>query len=137
MRITRTCGVPEASPRLIRQCHGLLNHLLLGDQIWMARFEGNGQKTPPLNTVLLDEFADLRRARMDEGARIEAFFANLSDGFLNRQFRYINNQGRDYVEEAPVAISHFFNHHRGQVHIMFSQTPVAPPSLDLHRIINP
>jgi uncharacterized damage-inducible protein DinB len=39
-----------------------------------------------------------------------------------------------------VACSHLFNHqthHRGQVHTMLSQTTVAPPSLDLHRILNP
>jgi len=44
------------------------------------------------------------------------------------------------VETAHVACSHLFNHqthHRGQVHVMMSQTSVAPPSLDLHRIINP
>jgi uncharacterized damage-inducible protein DinB len=37
-------------------------------------------------------------------------------------------------------VLHFFNHqthHRGQVHVMLSQTPVKPPSLDLHRILNP
>jgi uncharacterized damage-inducible protein DinB len=54
--------------------HGLLNHLLLGDQIWMARFEGNGHETPHLNIVLFDEFSELRSARMQEDARIEEFF---------------------------------------------------------------
>jgi len=57
--------------------HGLLNHILLGDQIWMARFEGSGHSTPRLNTVLAEDFADLRRARMEEDARIEAFFSAL------------------------------------------------------------
>jgi len=39
-----------------------------------------------------------------------------------------------------MAVLHFFNHqthHRGQVHVMLSQTDVKPPSLDLYRIINP
>ncbi len=43
------------------------------------------------------------------------------------------------VEQAAVAAAHLFNHqthHRGQVHVMLSQTAVAPPSLDLHRIVN-
>jgi uncharacterized damage-inducible protein DinB len=53
--------------------HGLLNHLLLGDQIWMARFEGNGYATPPLNTVLFEDFSDLRFARVVEDVRIEKF----------------------------------------------------------------
>jgi uncharacterized damage-inducible protein DinB len=45
--------------------HGLLNHLLLGDRIWMARFEGKGRETPPLNAVLFDEFSALRTARVE------------------------------------------------------------------------
>ena len=58
----------------------------------------------------------------------------------SRSFAYTNNQGKDYVETAHVACTHLFNHqthHRGHVHVMLSQTAVAPPSLDLHRIVNP
>jgi uncharacterized damage-inducible protein DinB len=120
--------------------HALLNHILLGDRIWMSRFEGGGQTTPPLNTVLYENFLELHDARVAEDARIESFFGNLPKDFARQSFAYINNQGKSYVESAPVAFSHFFNHqthHRGQVHVMLSQTPVAPPSLDLHRIINP
>jgi uncharacterized damage-inducible protein DinB len=120
--------------------HGLLNHMLLGDRIWMSRFEGGVQTTPPLNAILCEVFSELRKARIAEDVRIESFFANLRSEFAVQLFAYINNQGRSYVETAPVAFSHFFNHqthHRGQVHVMLSQTPVAPPSLDLHRIVNP
>src|SRR5215208_4758259 len=54
--------------------HALLNHLLLGDRIWTSRFEGGGQTTPALNTVLYDEFAALRTARAEQDERIESFF---------------------------------------------------------------
>ena len=120
--------------------HALLNHILLGDRIWMSRFEGAGRVTPPLNTVMFEDFSELRTARVEQDVHIESFFGSLSDDFSGQSFAYTNNQGKDYVESAPVAFSHFFNHqthHRGQVHVMLSQTPVAPPSLDLHRIINP
>ena len=120
--------------------HGLLNHILLGDTIWLARFEGGGATTPALNSVLFDEFPALRAARAAHDARIEAFFAALPDEALSRSFPYVNNQGKNYVESAAVAFSHFFNHqthHRGQITVMLSQTTVPPPSLDLHRIVNP
>ena len=120
--------------------HGLLNHLLLGDQIWMARFEGDGRPTPSLATILFDSFPALRSAREKQDAQIESFFGGLDASFLDRVFCYTNNQNREYAETAPVAVGHFFNHqthHRGQVHVMLSQTPVKPPSLDLHRILNP
>jgi uncharacterized damage-inducible protein DinB len=120
--------------------HALLNHILLGDTIWLARFEGGGATTPALNSVLYNEFPALRAARAAHDARIETFFGTLADDALSRTFPYVNNQGKNYVESAPVAFSHFFNHqthHRGQITVMLSQTPVKPPSLDLHRIVNP
>ncbi len=120
--------------------HALLNHLLLGDRIWMSRFEGGGDRTPPLDTILYEDLAELRRARVQEDRRIETFFANADEEFLSRSFAYVNNRGASYVESAPIAVGHFFNHqthHRGQIHAMLSQTKVAPPSLDMHRILNP
>ena len=120
--------------------HGLLNHILLGDRRWMGLFESGERLTPPLNQILYDDFPELRSARVREDLRIEAFFAALDAAFWNRSFAYTNNQGKDYLETAHVACSHLFNHqthHRGQVHVMLSQTPVPPPSLDLHRIVNP
>jgi uncharacterized damage-inducible protein DinB len=120
--------------------HALLNHILLGDRRWLGLFESGERVTPPLNQILCDDFSALRSAREREDARMESFFAGLDDAFFNRSFAYTNNQGKDYVETAHVACSHLFNHqthHRGQVHVMLSQTRVAPPSLDLHRIVNP
>jgi uncharacterized damage-inducible protein DinB len=120
--------------------HGLLNHILLGDRRWLGLFENGNRATPPLSQILYDEFSALRSAREREDVRMESFFAGLDDAFFNQSFAYTNNQGNDYVETAHVACTHLFNHqthHRGQVHVMLSQTLVAPPSLDLHRIVNP
>jgi uncharacterized damage-inducible protein DinB len=120
--------------------HRLLNHMLLGDRIWMSRFAGGGNTTPPLNSIQCETFAELRSARTEQDASIEAFFEKVDSDFLHRSMPYINSQGKSYVETVPVAVLHFFNHqthHRGQVHVMLSQTPVKPPSLDMHRILNP
>lgn len=120
--------------------HALLNHVLLGDRRWLELFESGERATPRLNQILYDDFSDLRRARTREDARIEMFFSQLDPIFWTRTFSYTNNQGRDYIETAHVACTHLFNHqthHRGQVHVMLSQTSVQPPALDLHRIVNP
>ena len=79
-------------------------------------------------------------ARSEQDAAIESFFANVDDGFLGRALRYTNSLGKDCTNSAPHAVLHFFNHqthHRGQVHVMLSQTDVPPPALDMHRILNP
>jgi uncharacterized damage-inducible protein DinB len=120
--------------------HALLNHVLLGDQIWMSRFKGEGRTTPPLDTVLFDNFAGLRDAREKMDAEMEAFFAGAAQDFLQRELIYVNSLKRECRDVTSMAVAHFFNHqthHRGQIHVMLSQTSVKPPSLDLHRIVNP
>lgn len=120
--------------------HGLLNHVLLGDRIWLARFKGGGEVTPPLNTILYEEFEALRTARAEQDELVVKFFDEADDELMSRSFPYVNNQGKPYVEEASVAIAHFFNHqthHRGQIHTLVAQSGLKSPSLDLHRIVNP
>src|SRR5215475_12793985 len=56
--------------------HALLNHILLGDRIWMSRLQGGGATTPVLSTVLFENFPDLHTARKEFDIPIEAFFAN-------------------------------------------------------------
>ena len=118
----------------------LLNHILLGDRIWMSRFAGGGKTTPPLNTLLFADFADLHAARVAQDAEIEHFFGTSDGSFLVLPLRYRNSLGKDCVEPAAEAVLHFFNHqthHRGQVHVMLSEAGVTPPSLDMLRILNP
>ena len=120
--------------------HALLNHILLGDRIWMSRFAGGGKTTPPLNTILFETFTEINTARAEEDAGIVAFFEKVDDDFLTRQLAYTNSRGKECVDKAAPAVLHFFNHqthHRGQVHVMLSQTEVSPPALDMHRILNP
>jgi uncharacterized damage-inducible protein DinB len=120
--------------------HALLNHPLVGDLFWRSWFAGGGKTTPPLNTILFETFAEINSARAEEDAAIETFFAKVGGDFLIRRLAYTNSRGKDYVEEAAPAVLHFFNHqthHRGQVHVMLSQTEVSPPALDMHRILNP
>jgi uncharacterized damage-inducible protein DinB len=145
-RLYERCGQLDAAeyrrqrPGSFGSIHALLNHMLLADRIWMARFKGEGRTTPPLNTVLFDDFSELRSARLDQDAQIEALFASAGADFLHQSLHYTNSKGIDCADDAAMAVSHFFNHqthHRGQVHVMLSQTTVPPPSLDLHRIIHP
>ncbi|MGA8932450.1 MAG: DinB family protein, partial [Pseudolabrys sp.] len=53
-----------------RSLHGTLNHLLVGDRIWMRRFTDQGEVPPGLGAILYDDFAQLRSARRTEDDRI-------------------------------------------------------------------
>jgi uncharacterized damage-inducible protein DinB len=117
--------------------HGTLNHLLVGDRIWMKRFTGEGNLPPSLDAVLHDDFAELRAAREAEDARISRYIAGLSEDDLTGILHY-----RTFVSPATIeqplapALDHFFNHqthHRGQSHALLSAVigNDATPSFDL------
>lgn len=127
-------------PAFFRSIHGTLNHILVGDRIWMARFAGLTVPSTGLDAILYEDFAALRAARTAEDTAIEAFVAGLDAALLAGSVRYVNNEGRLFDDPVPLLLAHFFNHqthHRGQVHDLLTQTEVAPPVLDLHRVLHP
>jgi uncharacterized damage-inducible protein DinB len=120
-----------------KSVHGTLNHILVGDRIWMKRFTGEGDAPTRLDAVLFDTFADLRKAREKEDARILAYAEGLAEEDIARRFRYRRISAPDEVE-GPLepALLHFFNHqthHRGQVHCLLTGFGCEAPSLDLIR----
>lgn len=120
--------------------HGTLNHLMVGDRIWLARFSGEEVPSTGLDTILYEGFEELREAREREDARIQEFVSGIDGASLGGTVRYENNEGRMLEDPVDLLLAHLFNHqthHRGQVHGMLSQTAVAPPVLDLHRIVRP
>ena len=140
-------GLPDFDRRrdvgaFFASLHGTLNHLLIGDRIWMARFEVGEAPSTGLDAILHDSFDALRDARATMDARIEAFFGALPEGFLERPLRYVNNEGRVFEDPPSLILPHFFNHqthHRGQAHAILSQLGMArtAPVLDLHRVLKP
>lgn len=120
--------------------HGTLNHLMLGDTIWMTRFDGGAHVSTDLDGILFEKFDALRTAREHMDRRIEHFFSELPEGFEARSVRYINNAGIESHDPLSVILPHFFNyqtHHRAQVHTLLSQLGHKPPVLDLHRVLRP
>ena len=120
-----------------KSVHGTLNHLLVGDRIWMRRFTGAGDVPPTLDAILHDNFEPLRAARRSEDTLISRYIDRLSDGDLNGMLRY-RTMVRPQAIEQPLApaLDHFFNHqthHRGQAHALLSSIigKDATPSFDL------
>src|SRR5579872_3902341 len=118
-----------------KSMHGTLNHLLVGDRIWMQRFTGEGEAPTRLDAILHEDFHDLRRAREIEDRRIEAYIDGIDDEALDASFSYSTLTNPAKVEQVlSEALDHFFNHqthHRGQAHCLLTAITGAAPSLDL------
>ncbi len=130
----------QRRPAFFGSIHGTLNHILVGDRIWLARFSGKEVPSTGLDAILYERFAELWEAREREDARIEEFVEGIDEKFSSATIRYENNEGRVMEDPVGVLLPHFFNHethHRGQIHDMLSGAGVPPPVLDLHRIIRP
>ena len=130
----------QIRPAFFKSIHGTLNHIMVGDRIWMTRFEGGNIDSTGLNAILYENFDQLWGARVLEDERIEAFVSNLTEEFFLGTIEYRNNQGNIHADPVNLLMAHFFNHqthHRGQVHDLLTQTEIAPPVLDMHRIIRP
>lgn len=112
-----------------------LNHILVGDTIWVGRLAGGGSPAiTSLDQILHQDFAALRLARETMDDRIVALVDDLAPGRLAQDLTYRTMAGDSMVTPIDQVLTHFFNHqthHRGQAHGMLSSTDVPPPSLDL------
>lgn len=129
---------------------GTLNHLLVGDVIWLKRFAGHPasgdvlayvsalQRPASLDAMLHHDFTALaeQRRRMDE--IIVEWIHALNESDLVDPISYRNMAGDRFETPYGSLISHLFLHqvhHRGQVTTLLSQAGVDFGETDLIEII--
>jgi uncharacterized damage-inducible protein DinB len=118
-----------------KSLHGTLNHLLVGDNVWMSRFTGPVFVPTSLAQELHADFVVLRRAREAMDARILDWVGTLTEEKLAGELRYtsiVNPAPR--VMPMALAVTHFFNHqthHRGQATTLLMQRGIDPGVTDL------
>jgi uncharacterized damage-inducible protein DinB len=118
-----------------KSIHGTLNHILLGDRVWLGRFIGVPFSFRSLDQELYAEFAELRAQRSQTDEDIIAWVDSLSGLAFEGQMSYtsvVNPQLRTYP--FWLAVTHLFNHqthHRGQVTTLLMQNGVDPGVTDL------
>jgi uncharacterized damage-inducible protein DinB len=125
---------------------GTLNHVVVGDSIWLRRFDAPGHWERlreaidwlPRPTSLRDPLATdlpsltVLRARIDE--LIVAWCEHLIFTDLDRVLVYRNVAGDVFQRQVGPLLSHFFNHqthHRGQATTLLFQAGVDPRETDL------
>ncbi len=105
--------------------HGTLNHLLLGDKIWMGRFTGTPFSVSSPEQELYSDFSELRSQRTAADQDIEDWASRLTDDVLDGTLEFtsiVNPIPRS--DKMWVCVAHFFNHqthHRGQLTALLSQ----------------
>jgi len=118
-----------------RSVHGTLNHILLGDRLWLGRFSGHPFIVNSLDQELCSEFAELRGEREITDQEIALWAESLTSERLADPLTYVsftNPAKRTYP--LWVSVVHFFNHqthHRGQLTTLFSQLGLDPGVTDL------
>jgi uncharacterized damage-inducible protein DinB len=117
--------------------HGTLNHILIGDRIWMRRFTGSGEAPDRLDAILYNDLEKLREARRAEDLRISRYCNGINTQTLEGDFSYRTiTKPSTVTQKLAPALDHFFNHqthHRGQAHCLLTAIGgrEAAPSLDL------
>ena len=127
-----------------KSIHGTLNHLLLADRVWLARFTGVtvpgdfiGPGIRSLDQELFADFDDLRKERALTDEEILNWVNGLTQERLAAPLVYMRAGQK---QEAPLwwAVAHVFNHqthHRGQVTALLTQHGVDPGVTDLFAML--
>lgn len=133
-----------------RSIGGTLNHLMVGDTIWLARFAShpanygsletvkNLPASTALTSVLYETLSGLKRAREELDSIIINFVAEIDEADYDTVIGYENMAGESHSKQLSCLLQHFFNHqthHRGQVTTLLSQAGIDPGTTDLLALI--
>lgn len=111
------------------------SHLLWGDEIWMARFDGGAvpgigiADSPAFET----DWLRFKERRVATDRRIGDWAEGLGDA--DGTLRWMSGAlGREVERPLALCIAHFFNHqthHRGQIHAILTAAGARPGDTDL------
>jgi len=129
---------------------GTLNHILVGDIIWLKRFsehpssKSNLQyvskfvKPESLDSILFDDLETLKLERTKIDRIIIQWINDLSETDIDDTISYKNMAGVSFRKEFSSLISHLFLHqvhHRGQATTLLSQAGIDFGDTDIIEIV--
>jgi uncharacterized damage-inducible protein DinB len=129
---------------------GTLNHLVVGDTIWLKRFAEHPSKPAALeplralphptalNQILFTELAPLLERRTLIDRAITAWAGALTQADLDHVLHYANTKGVKSQKRMSNLVLHFFNHqthHRGQTTTLLFQAGLDVGGTDLLALI--
>jgi len=117
-----------------KSINGTLNHILVGDLLWMERLDNEGPVPSSLDEILHTNFKNLYDHRTQVDGRLIDFVSQQTTDNLQLFLDYTTTKGEECHDQISIILTHMFNHqthHRGQCHHMLSQLGKAPPSIDM------
>ena len=125
-------------PSFFGSIHATLNHILVGDRVWLSRLTGKPHGIAALDQELYADFEELHAARVSEDERLSAIVDSYAEADIAQRLNYRSMAGEEKSLPMVQVLGHVFNHqthHRGQIHGLLSATNVAPPSLDMIHLV--
>ncbi|MBO9355029.1 damage-inducible protein DinB [Bordetella petrii] len=125
---------------------GTLNHIAVGDILWLKRFAAHSARysaldpvralpTPAgLDCLLYPDLAGLAALRRELDQAIIGWAAQVTDADLGQVLSYTSSRGVAARRELGGVALHFFNHqthHRGQATTLLSQAGIDMGATDL------
>ena len=111
-----------------KSIHGTLEHILIGDRLWLGRFKGEPYDIKSLDQRLYEDFNELYQQRDVSDRDIIDWAKELNDEVLAEPFKFTTFVNpSSYQCSLWSAVTHFFNHqthHRGQLTTLLSQLNV-------------
>ena len=132
------------SGAFFRSIHGTLNHILLADRVWLARFKGvaapDGFMGPGIRSLdqeLYANFEELRRERALTDDELSSWVSAVKPEKLAAPLVFMR---RGHRLESPLwgVVAHVFNHqthHRGQITTLLMQQGHDPGVTDLFAML--
>ena len=118
--------------------HHTVNHLLVTDTIWYARFAENTSPRIALDAELHTGRAAVCAALGDAVARWSPWTDGLDASRLDGELVYTRNNGEAVRVPFAPTLGHVFNHathHRGQLTATLTALGLASPELDWVRLL--
>ncbi len=119
-----------------KSIHATLNHLLVGDQLWLDRIDATPTEITSLGQELYSDFEELRAQRERADNRLDRIVESLDEAKLSGPLTFRRMSGDKVELTLPLALvmMQLFNHqthHRGQVTTLLMQCGVDVGTTDL------
>lgn len=127
-----------------------LNHIYIGDIIWLRRFAQHPRQYQSLNQlpelpnyqaldqIVTNKIETLTKLRQELDQTIIIWCQEIESPDLEQHVSYSDTKGNPYTKNFGQLVQHFFNHqthHRGQVSTLMYQQGVDVGVTDLLKII--